>query len=55
MYAMFQNVHALEVWKKLYCNTPRHTKCARYEMALQGETAPANLLPNGKEITVTGK
>lgn len=40
---------ALKVWQIHYCEG-EHTRCARYQLSLEGKTIPLNLLPNGKRV-----
>jgi len=40
---------ALKVWQIHYCEG-EFTRCARYQLSLQGKAVPLNLLPNGKRV-----
>ena len=50
LFAQFALNPALKVWQIHYCNCEKHTVCARYQLSLQGQTVPLNLLPNGKMV-----
>ena len=36
-------------WMIKYCQSD-YTRCARYQLAVQGKTIPLSLLPNGREL-----
>ncbi len=40
---------ALKVWQVHFCEG-EFSRCARYQLSLQGKTVPLNLLPNGKRV-----
>lgn len=50
LFAQFALNPALKVWQIHYCDSDQHARCARYQMSLQGQPVPLNLLPNGKII-----
>lgn len=41
---------SLTVWKIAFCNSEKHTTCARYLLSQQGKPVPATLLPNGRNL-----
>jgi len=45
---------ALQLWKKHYCDG-RFERCARFQLALKGNTVPLTLLPNGKQLAPRSK
>ena len=49
LFAQFAMEPALAIWKQHFCDG-EHTKCARYQLGLKGQTVPITLLPNGKMI-----
>lgn len=52
LFPQFAAEPALKIWKQHFCES-NFKKCARYQLALTGKTAPLELLPNGKELTVS--
>ena len=50
LFAQFALNPALKIWQVHYCHSEKHTSCARYNLSLQGQTVPLNLLPNGKAV-----
>ncbi|MHB8454589.1 MAG: ankyrin repeat domain-containing protein [Acidiferrobacterales bacterium] len=40
---------ALKVWQVHFCEG-EFSRCARFQLSLQGKTVPLNLLPNGKRV-----
>ncbi|MFK7734236.1 MAG: hypothetical protein AB8B48_21615 [Pseudomonadales bacterium] len=50
MYPKFKNEFGLEVFKKTYCHSRRHTECERFKFASNGTMPPADLLPNGRTL-----
>ena len=50
LFAQFALNPALKVWQIHYCHSEKHTACTRYQLSLQGQPVPLNLLPNGKMV-----
>lgn len=44
---------ALKVWKTFFCEG-NYANCARYKLSGEGQSVPANLLPNGKSLALDG-
>ena len=44
---------ALKVWKTFYCEG-KYENCQRYTLSRSGQSVPANLLPNGKSLDISG-
>lgn len=50
LFAQFALNPALKVWQIHFCDGDQHARCARYQLSLQGQPVPLNLLPNGKMV-----
>ena len=46
---------AKNTWILLYCRGPKQDQCERRRRRLRGERVPATLLPNGKQLLLSGK
>lgn len=51
LFPKFSAKAALMVWQKIYCDGT-YSRCARYQLSLEGKEPPLNLLPNGKTLSV---
>lgn len=51
LYAQFASHPALRVWQTHYCSGD-YKRCARFQLSLQKQMVPLNLLPNGSTIAV---
>ena len=51
LYPLFSQRAVLEIWKTNYC-TSEYERCARYQLACEGQTIPLTLLPNGRHLQV---
>lgn len=49
LYPQFAFNSALKIWQLHYCEGD-YARCARYQLALSGQSIPLNLLPNGQEV-----
>jgi hypothetical protein len=54
LYGLFTSDTALMRWRRLYCDSARHTSCERYQRKASGEPVPTTLMPNGKMLPVLG-
>lgn len=51
LYAQFASHPALRVWQTHYCSGD-YKRCARFQLSIQKQVVPLNLLPNGTTIAV---
>jgi len=51
MFALFSKKATLGVWTSFYCQS-NFSLCERLKLFQAGQTAPPNLLPNGKLLNV---
>ena len=49
LYAQLAMEPTLRLWKQKYCEE-LFEQCARFKLALEGQTVPLTLLPNGKKL-----
>lgn len=54
LYAQFAMEPSLRLWKQRYCAS-EYEKCARYQLALEGQSVPLALLPNGRRVKQRSK
>ncbi len=54
LYAQFAMEPSLQLWKQRYCAS-EYEKCARYQLALEGQSVPLALLPNGRRVKQRSK
>lgn len=54
LYAQFAMDPSLRLWKQRYC-VAEFKQCARYQLALEGKSAPLTLLPNGRRVKQRSK
>ena len=53
LFPKFQQGTTLKFWKSMYCEGRFH-RCARYQLSLEGKSAPADLLPDGQRLIKLG-
>jgi hypothetical protein len=51
MFAVFSRKATLGVWRTLYCES-NFEACERLKLFHAGQTAPVNMLPNGRMLSV---
>ncbi len=52
MFALFSKKATLGVWKTLYCES-NFSRCERLKLFHAKQTAPPNLLPNGRMLSIS--
>ncbi len=50
LFPLFSSSKVLEIWKRMYCETPAHDTCARFKLSLEMKPVPIDLLPNGASL-----
>jgi hypothetical protein len=51
LFPLFNLRASLRTWQIRYCEAD-YSVCQRYQLAIQGERPPKQLLPNGKELPI---
>lgn len=52
LFPLFKLRQTLKIWQLNYCDSPKHTECARFQASAAGKSVPPTLLPNGKHLNI---